>query len=110
VIRTPRASSWVVSCVALRLPGHPPRGLSHALPLGGCYVTGHDPSPAHAGGRVTADTGFPRQASFGLLRASSSVAQVSDLPRRHTQGACGGVVRAGLHRTLFHAARTDAGR
>jgi len=26
------------------------RGLSHATPLGGCYVTGHDPSPAHAGG------------------------------------------------------------
>jgi len=27
-----------------------PRGLSHATPLGGCYVTGQDPSPAHAGG------------------------------------------------------------
>jgi len=27
-----------------------PRGLSHATPLGRCYVTGHDPSPAHAGG------------------------------------------------------------
>jgi len=27
-----------------------PRGLSHATPLGGCCVTGHDPSPAHAGG------------------------------------------------------------
>ena len=27
-----------------------PRGLSHATPLGGCYVTRHDPSPAHAGG------------------------------------------------------------
>jgi len=36
-----------------------PRGLSHATPLGGCYVTGHDPSPAHAGGRVTPDRGFP---------------------------------------------------
>ena len=28
----------------------PPRGLSHATPLGGCCVTAHDPSPAHAGG------------------------------------------------------------
>jgi len=28
----------------------PPRGLSHAIPLGGCCVTVHDPSPAHAGG------------------------------------------------------------
>ena len=25
-----------------------PKGLSHALPLGGCFVSGHDPSPAHA--------------------------------------------------------------
>ena len=38
-----------------------PRGLSHATPLGGWYVTGHDPSPAHAGGRVTPDRGFPPQ-------------------------------------------------
>jgi len=36
-------------------------GLSHTTPLGGCYVTGHDPSPAHAGGRVTPDRGFPPQ-------------------------------------------------
>jgi len=36
-----------------------PMGLSHATPQGGCYVTGHDPSPAHAGGRVTRDRGFP---------------------------------------------------
>jgi len=28
----------------------PPRGLSHATPLGACCVTVHDPSPAHAGG------------------------------------------------------------
>ena len=28
----------------------PPSGLSHATPLGGCCVTVHDPSPAHAGG------------------------------------------------------------
>jgi len=28
----------------------PPRGLPHATPLGGCCVTVHDPSPAHAGG------------------------------------------------------------
>ena len=28
----------------------PPRGSSHATPLGGCCVTVHDPSPAHAGG------------------------------------------------------------
>jgi len=27
-----------------------PRGLSHATALGGCFVTGHDPSPSHAGG------------------------------------------------------------
>jgi len=27
-----------------------PRGLSHATPLGGCCVTGHDTSPDHAGG------------------------------------------------------------
>jgi len=39
-----------------------PRGLSHAKPLGGCFVTGDDPSPAHAGGRVTPDRGFPQQA------------------------------------------------
>jgi len=36
-----------------------PAGPSHATPLGGCYVTGHDASPAHAGGRVTPDRGFP---------------------------------------------------
>ena len=28
----------------------PPRGLSHATPLGGCCLTVRDPSPAHAGG------------------------------------------------------------
>ena len=28
----------------------PPRGLSHATPLGGCCVTVHDPAPAQAGG------------------------------------------------------------
>jgi len=27
-----------------------PRGVSHATSLGGCYVGGHDPSRAHAGG------------------------------------------------------------
>jgi len=37
-----------------------PRGLSHATPRAGCYVTGHDPSPAHAGGVVSPLTGgFP---------------------------------------------------
>lgn len=36
-----------------------PRGLSHATPLGGCYVSGHDPSPAHAGGRFTPDRWLP---------------------------------------------------
>jgi len=36
-----------------------PRRLSHITPLGGCYGTGHDPSPAHAGGRVTPVRGFP---------------------------------------------------
>jgi len=36
-----------------------PRGMSRATPLGGCYVTGHDPSSAHAGGRVTPDRGLP---------------------------------------------------
>jgi len=37
-----------------------PRGLSHATPLGGCYVTDHDPCPAHAGGVVSTLTGgFP---------------------------------------------------
>ena len=38
-----------------------PRGLSHGTPLGGCYVTGHDPSPAHSGGRVTPYKGSPPQ-------------------------------------------------
>jgi len=37
------------------------KGLCHTTPLGGCYETGHDPSPAHAGGRVTPDRGFPPQ-------------------------------------------------
>jgi len=27
-----------------------PRGLSHATSVGGCYVNGHDLSPAHADG------------------------------------------------------------
>jgi len=36
-----------------------PRGLSQATPVGGCCVPGHDPSPAHAGGCVTPDRGFP---------------------------------------------------
>jgi len=27
-----------------------PKGVSHATPLGGCCVSGHDPSSAHAGG------------------------------------------------------------
>jgi len=36
-----------------------PGGLSHATLLERCYVTSHDPSPAHAGGRVTPDREFP---------------------------------------------------
>jgi len=36
-----------------------PKGMSHATPLEGYYVTGQDRSPAHAGGRVTPDRGFP---------------------------------------------------
>jgi len=52
-------------------------GLSHAIPLGWCYVGGYDPLPAHAGGRVTADRGFPTQ----LLRPQR-------LPLRRR---CGGV-------------------
>ena len=35
-----------------------PRKQSHATPPGGCYVTGHDPFPSHAGGRVTPDRGL----------------------------------------------------
>ena len=35
-------------------------GLSQATLLGGCYLTGHDPSPAHAGGRGTPDKVFPQ--------------------------------------------------
>ena len=39
-----------------------PRGLSHATPLAGCYLTGHDPSQAHAGGVVSPLTGgFPHR-------------------------------------------------
>ena len=43
-----------------RAPWTPAQGgLSHATLLGWRYVTGHDPSPAHAGGRVTSDKRFP---------------------------------------------------
>ena len=41
-----------------------PRGLSHATPLEGCYMSGHDPSPAYARGRVTPDRRFPPQVSW----------------------------------------------
>jgi len=34
-------------------------GLSHATPLGVCDVSGHSASPAHAGGGVAPDRGFP---------------------------------------------------
>jgi len=43
-----------------RAPWTPAQGgLCHTTPLGGCYVSGHDPSPAYAGGRVTPERGFP---------------------------------------------------
>jgi len=76
----------------------PPRGLSHATPLGGCYVTGHDPSPAHAGGRVTPDRGFPPHTPHAShhTQNASYVSQVPPaipvvslrLPDRHTLGDC----------------------
>jgi len=44
-----------------------PRGLSRATPLGTCYVTGRDPSPAHAWGRVTPVSGFLPQAGNQYL-------------------------------------------
>jgi len=43
----------------------PPRGLSHATPLGGCCVTVHDPSPAHAGGScLPFQGGFPHSTTL----------------------------------------------
>jgi len=43
----------------------PPRGLSHATPLGGCCVTVRDPSPAHAGGScLPCQGGFPHTIGF----------------------------------------------
>ena len=45
-------------------------GLSHATPLEGCYVSGDDPSPAHAGGRVTFDGGFSPQIPQLVARVS----------------------------------------
>ena len=41
-----------------------PRGLSHATPLGGCCVTVHDPSPAHAGGSCLPCQGVSPTLSF----------------------------------------------
>jgi len=38
--------------------------VSHATPLGGCYVDVRDPPPAHAGVRVTPDRGCPPQQSL----------------------------------------------
>jgi len=54
-----RPSRGVDSCVALGLPGHPAKGAVPRPPPRGCYETGHDPSPAHAGGPVTTDRGYP---------------------------------------------------
>jgi len=50
--REKRAASWILQRAPLRWGSLDtrPRGLSHATPLGGCCVTGHDPSLAHAGG------------------------------------------------------------
>jgi len=48
-----------------------PRGLSHATPLGGCCMTGHDPSPAHTGGRVTPDRGLPPQSHARSIHGRS---------------------------------------
>jgi len=55
----------------------PPKGLSHATPLGGCCVTVHDPSPAHAGGScLPCQGGFPhREASV----AAALVAAAADV-------------------------------
>jgi len=42
-------------------------------------VSGHDPSPAHAGGRVTPDKGFPPHHRGGVVRG-----------QRHSSAGCGG--------------------
>ena len=50
----------------------PPRGLSHATPLGGCCVTVHDPSPAQAGGSCLPCQGVsPTRASRPLSPATA---------------------------------------
>ena len=56
------------------------RGLSHATPLGGCYVSGHDPSPPHAGGRVTPERGFPRQAAEASTSAAARTVVTAPAP------------------------------
>jgi len=107
-----------------------PRGLSHATPLGGCYVTGHDPYPAHAGGRVTRDRGFPPHIpdlrarvsrDRGRCLATPSLGQGETLPcgslsacpwglapRRHTAGDRR-VHRAGEPSGQYHKAVTASG-
>jgi len=62
-----------------------PRGVFHAIPLGGCYVSRRDPSAADSGGRVTPDRGFPPHIPH--LRARVSWIQG---PRLATSSSHGG--------------------
>ena len=56
-----RASRGVVSCVALGLPGHPPKGVVPRYPPRGLLRDWSRPVPGSClpGGRVTPDRGFP---------------------------------------------------
>ena len=59
-----RPSRGVVSCVALGLPGHPPKGVVPRYPPRGVLRDWSRPVPGSCrGGRVTPDRGFPPHAA-----------------------------------------------
>jgi len=60
-----------------------PRGLSHATPLGGCYVVVRGPSPAHAGSRVTPDRQFAPHITHLRARVSRDRGQCLATPSGH---------------------------
>jgi len=58
VLLTPRPSRGVVSCVALGLPGHPPKGAVPLYPPRGVLREWSRPVPGSCRGRVIPDRGF----------------------------------------------------
>jgi len=94
---------WPWGCLDTR-----PRGLSHATPLERFYVTVHDPSPAHSGGRVTPDRGFPPQPGGGGLPLSVATSFPPATVRRaagYSRPAAGFLVASPHRHVVVHGGR-----